>query len=144
MTFNIVWHLLSYVGFYLVKKDIDNSKNVILLAHERQRTAALSKQQLVRSVCHLPCCKAKNSHSIFHIYIFHENINIWSLKSRFWRTNYVSPSNEGRHIVIPPASKVWGVYRNHPVCLSVCPSMYLVSATPPKRLIGFLWNFTQL
>jgi hypothetical protein len=22
--------------------------------------------------------------------------------------------------------------------------MYLVSATPPKRLIGFLWNFTQL
>ena len=23
----------------------------------------------------------------------------------------------------PPANKVWGVYRNHPVCLSVCPSV---------------------
>ena len=28
--------------------------------------------------------------------------------------------------------------------LSVRPSMYLVSATPPKRLIWFLWNFTHL
>jgi hypothetical protein len=37
-------------------------------------------------------------------------------------------------ISIPPANKVWGVYRNHPVR----PSMYLVSATPPKPLIGFL------
>ena len=37
-------------------------------------------------------------------------------------------------------NKVWGVYRNHPVR----PSMYLVSATPPKRLIGFLLNFTHL
>ena len=65
-------------------------------------------------------------------------------------------------LIKPPANKVWGVYRNPPVrpsvclsvclfvCLSVClsvrpsvrlsvrPSMYLVSATPPKRLIGFL------
>ena len=53
---------------------------------------------------------------------------------------------------IPPANKVWGVYRNHPVRPSVRlsvrpsvrPSMYLVSATPPKRLNGFLWNFTHL
>ena len=39
-------------------------------------------------------------------------------------------------IIISPANKVWGggVYRNRPVR----PSMYLVSATPPKRLIGFL------
>ena len=37
-------------------------------------------------------------------------------------------------LFIPPANKVWGVYRNHPVR----PSMYLVSATPPKPLIGFL------
>ena len=29
---------------------------------------------------------------------------------------------------------IWGGYRNHPVR----PSMYLVSTTPPKRLIGFL------
>jgi len=45
-------------------------------------------------------------------------------------------------VVIPPTNTVWGVYRNHPVRLSVRPSirpsMYLVSATPPKRLIGFL------
>ena len=37
--------------------------------------------------------------------------------------------------IIPPANKVLGgggVYRNHPV------RPYLVSATPPKRLIGFL------
>ena len=27
---------------------------------------------------------------------------------------------------------------------SVRPSMYLISATPPKPLIGFLWNFTHL
>jgi hypothetical protein len=27
---------------------------------------------------------------------------------------------------------------------SVRPSMYLVSATPLKRLIGFLWNFTHM
>ena len=42
------------------------------------------------------------------------------------------------YIGIPPANKVWGVYRNHPVHPSVRPSMYLVSATPPKPLIGFL------
>jgi hypothetical protein len=45
-----------------------------------------------------------------------------------------------RCVYYTPANKVWGVYRNHPVR----PSMYLVSATPPKRLIGFWWNFTQL
>ena len=40
----------------------------------------------------------------------------------------------------PPQTKFGEVYRNHPVR----PSMYLVSATPPKPLIGFLWNFTHL
>jgi hypothetical protein len=30
------------------------------------------------------------------------------------------------------------------ITLSIRPSMYLVSATPPKRLIGFLLNFTHL
>ena len=42
--------------------------------------------------------------------------------------------------IIPPASKVLGggVYKNHPVRPSVRPSMYLVSATLPKPLIGFL------
>jgi hypothetical protein len=58
---------------------------------------------------------------------------------------YVSPSKEGRHIVLvwflyPPQTKFGGLYRNHPVRLS----MYFVSATPPKPLIGFLWNFTHL
>ena len=33
-----------------------------------------------------------------------------------------------------PRKQSLGVYRNHPVR----PSMYLVSATPPKWLIGFL------
>ena len=42
--------------------------------------------------------------------------------------------------IYTPANKVWGVYRNHPVR----PSMYLVSATSPKPLIGFLWNFIHL
>ena len=45
-------------------------------------------------------------------------------------------------LLYPPANKVWGVYRNHPVRPPVRPSvrlsMYLVSAAPPKRLIGFL------
>ena len=41
---------------------------------------------------------------------------------------------------IPPANKVWGVYRNYPVR----PSMYLVSTTPPKPLIAFVCNFTHL
>ena len=39
-------------------------------------------------------------------------------------------------VFIPPANKVWGRYIG--ITLSVRPSMYLVSATPPKRLIGFL------
>ena len=43
----------------------------------------------------------------------------------------------------PLQTKFGRVYRNHPVRPSVRPSMYLVSTTP-KRLIGFLWNFTQL
>jgi hypothetical protein len=30
------------------------------------------------------------------------------------------------------------------ITLSVRPTMYLVSTTLPKRLIGFLWNFTHL
>ena len=46
-------------------------------------------------------------------------------------------NNNSFTFIIPPANKVWGVYRNHPVCLSI-PSMYLVSATPPKRLIEVL------
>jgi hypothetical protein len=51
-----------------------------------------------------------------------------------------------------PRKQSLGVYRNHPVRPSIRlsvhpsfrPSMYLVSATRPKPLIGFLWNFTQL
>jgi hypothetical protein len=43
---------------------------------------------------------------------------------------------EERVVIIPPANKVWGGYIG--ITLSVRPSMYLVSATPPKRLIGFL------
>jgi hypothetical protein len=40
-------------------------------------------------------------------------------------------------VFIPPANKVWGGgYIG--ITLSVRPSMYLVSATPPKRLTGFL------
>ena len=38
--------------------------------------------------------------------------------------------------IIPPANKVLGGYIG--IALSIRPSMYLVSATPPKRLIGFL------
>jgi hypothetical protein len=38
-----------------------------------------------------------------------------------------------------PHKQSLGVYGNHPVRPSVRrPSMYLVSATPPKPLIGFL------
>ena len=42
-------------------------------------------------------------------------------------------------IIIPPANNNWGVYRNHPVCLSVCLSVhtYIISTTPPKPLNGF-------
>ena len=49
-------------------------------------------------------------------------------------------------VIIPPANKVWGGYIGitMSVRLSVRPSMYLVSATPPKPLIGFLRNYTHL
>ena len=47
------------------------------------------------------------------------------------------------YLLYPPQTKFVGVYRNHPVCLSVRLSTYLVSATPPKPLDGFWWNFTQ-
>jgi hypothetical protein len=47
-------------------------------------------------------------------------------------------------LLYPPQTKFGGVNRNHPVRLSIRPSMYHVSATPPKPLIGFLWNFTHL
>ena len=43
--------------------------------------------------------------------------------------------------IIPPQTK-FGRYIG--ITLSVRPSMYLVSATSPKRLIGFWWNFTHL
>ena len=43
------------------------------------------------------------------------------------RTNYL--------FIIPPQTKFGGYIG---ITLSVRPSMYLVSATPPKRLIGFL------
>ena len=43
----------------------------------------------------------------------------------------------------PPQTMFGGVYRNHFVRPSVRPSVH-VSATPPERLIGFLWNFTHL
>ena len=41
----------------------------------------------------------------------------------------------------PPQTK-FGWYIG--ITLSVRPSVYIVSATPPKPLIGFLWNFTHL
>ena len=50
----------------------------------------------------------------------------------------------GNFLLYPPQTKFGGVYRFHPVCLSVCPSVRLsvrnelLSATPPKRLAGFL------
>ena len=37
-------------------------------------------------------------------------------------------------LLYPSQTKFGGVYRNHPLR----PSIYLVSATPPKLLIGFL------
>ena len=56
---------------------------------------------------------------------------LWSDVINVWRLIVFAPFL----IIIPPANKVWGgVYRNHPVRSS----MYLVSATPPKQLIGFL------
>ena len=42
-------------------------------------------------------------------------------------------SNDEPSLLYPHKQSL-GVYRNHPVC----PFMYLVSATPPKPLIGFL------
>ena len=42
---------------------------------------------------------------------------------------------EGEELYYTPRKqRLEEVYRNHPVR----PSMYLVSATPPKQLIGFL------
>ena len=49
-----------------------------------------------------------------------------------------------KFLLLYPRKQSLGVYRNHPVrpfvrpsvCLSVRPSMYLVSATPHKHLIG--------
>ena len=39
------------------------------------------------------------------------------------------------------SKRSFGVYRNHPVCLSVClsvhPSVFLVTATPPQLLMKF-------
>ena len=44
-------------------------------------------------------------------------------------------------LLYPPQTKFGGYIG---ITLSVSPSMYLVSATPPKLLIEFLGNFTQL
>jgi hypothetical protein len=44
----------------------------------------------------------------------------------------------------PLQTKFWGVYRNHPVRPPVHPSMYLVSTTPPKRLIHALPLFVKV
>ena len=60
----------------------------------------------------------------------------------FWKCNVWWLSN---YFIIPPQTKFGGYIG---ITLSVRPSvhpsvrlsMYLVSATPPKRLIGFLWN----
>jgi hypothetical protein len=43
-------------------------------------------------------------------------------------------------LLYPPQTKFEGVYRNHPVR----PSMYLVRATPPKRLIGKTIDLSQV
>ena len=63
------------------------------------------------------------------------------------KSNYktVGPRDEydkQKNYYTPPQTKFWGLYKNRPVrpfvCPSVPPSMYLVSATPPKSLIGFV------
>ena len=51
-------------------------------------------------------------------------------------------SSTSRLLLYPPQKKVLRGYIG--ITLSVRPSMYLVSTTPPKLLIEFLWNFTQL
>ena len=56
----------------------------------------------------------------------------------------------GEGVVIPPANKVWGVYRNHPVCpsvyLSVCLSVcsLRVRAITSYSLVRSGYNFIQL
>ena len=40
-----------------------------------------------------------------------------------WVLATVKWYNSCLQIIIPPAKEVWGVYRNHPVCLSVCSSV---------------------
>jgi hypothetical protein len=42
-----------------------------------------------------------------------------------------------KHFYYTPRKQSLGVHRNHPVRPSVGRSMYLVSATPPKRLMDF-------
>jgi hypothetical protein len=56
------------------------------------------------------------------------------------RNPYINHFTNHFSIHYTPHKQSWGVYRNHPVR----PSIYLVSATPPQRLIGFLWNYTHL
>ena len=50
------------------------------------------------------------------------------------RTIFIDHIQFDIFIISPHKQSLGGGYRNHPVR----PSMYLVSTTPPKRLIGFL------
>ena len=48
-------------------------------------------------------------------------------------------------LVIVPANIVWGVYRNRPICLSVCPSVHLVHLSGPTStsFVRFPPNFVE-
>jgi hypothetical protein len=73
-------------------------------------------------------------------------ISTW-LKMRFLLKPYFMVLIFICYLLYPPQTKFGGggyIGITLSVCQSVCPSMYLVSATPPKPLNGFLWNFIHL
>ena len=45
------------------------------------------------------------------------------------------------HLIIPPANEVWGVYRNHPVCLSVSLSVRLFVCSSVQSKLNLGYNF---
>jgi hypothetical protein len=81
--------------------------------------------------------------NIYCLIVLCTNVFLFMLN---WHSKWLRKKNTRYSIIevsllYPPQTKFGGYIG---ITLSVCPSMYLVSATPPKPLIGFLWNFTHL
>ena len=117
------WHQPKVKGQCLVKfADL----NFETFSYERDNDPSAAKRAKTDySALKEKCPDGDNCVTVERLEKFSQELSSLGVASQFVEilsANKFQPTHtqSDEPVVIPPANEVWGVYRNHPVCLSVC------------------------